>query len=181
MNNFRKKIHIVGRELFDEKTNEFIPIDDGYIEFEHSLAAIADFEARTHKRFIGNRELSNEDISLYLECMCVNPDDVPKLKYLTEENIKELNDYIKDEMTATKFYKYDKTSREIVTSEKIYYWMAANRIPIEFEHWHISRLMTLLRICANSNAPAKKKSQQEIMADHARINAMNRAKYHSKG
>ena len=78
-------------------------------------------------------------------------------------------------MTATKFYKGSKPSRDIITSEIIYYWMAANQIPIEFEHWHISRLMTLLRVCANHNEPPKKMSQSQVMRQNAQLNAARRA------
>lgn len=181
MNNFRKKIELVESELFNEETNEFIKIPGGTIELEHSLAAIAEWESKTHKYFIGNKELTAEDMALYLECMCVHEEDIPKIKYLSKENMDEISAYIEDPMTATKFYKPGKHSRDIVTSELIYYWMASNQIPIEFEHWHISRLMTLLRVCANHNEPPKKMSQAQIMKQNAQLNAARRAKLHSKG
>ncbi len=181
MNNFRKKIELVESEMFNEETNEFIKIPGGTIELEHSLAAIAEWESKTHKYFIGNRDLTAEDMQLYLECMCVNDEDIPKLKYLNDENMKEITKYIEDPMTATKFYKGSKPSRDIITSEIIYYWMAANQIPIEFEHWHISRLLTLLRVCSNHNEPQKKMSQAQIMRQNAQLNAARRAKLHSKG
>lgn len=181
MNNFRKKITIKSAELWDEDKQEFINTEDEVIEFEHSLAAIADWESRTHKHFLGNRDITPEEMSLYLECMCVNPDDIPKLRYLTPENMDEIKEYLEDSMTATKFYKGGKPSRDIITSEIIYYWMAANQIPIEFEHWHISRLLTLLRVCSNHNEPQKKMSQSQIMRQNAQLNAARRAKLHSKG
>lgn len=181
MNNFRKKIEIIENEMFNEETNEFIKIPGGMIEFEHSLAAIAEWESKTHKYFIGNRDITEDEMKLYLECMCVHEEDIPKLKYLSSENINELTKYIEDPMTATKFSKRGKTSRDIVTSELIYYWMASNQIPIEFEHWHISRLMTLLRVCSNHNEPQKKMSPSQIMKQNAQLNAARRAKLHSKG
>lgn len=183
MNTMIKIIHIKTGEMFNEETKEFIPIDGGTITLEHSLVAIRDWEAIHHTNFIGNKNITSEQLIDYIKCMCVqNPEDAEKINYITSSQMDEIAAYMEDTMTAQKFRTKGKQNRDIITAEKIYGWMIMNQMPIaEFEHWHINRLLTLLRVCANNNTPAKQMSQKEIMAENARINAMNRAKFKSKG
>jgi hypothetical protein len=183
MNTMIKKIHIQTGEMFNEETNEFIPIDGGTITLEHSLIAIRDWEAKYHTNFIGNKNLTSEQLADYIRCMCIeNPEDANKIEYITAEQMNEIAEYMEDKMTAQQFRSKGKPNRDTITAEKIYGWMIMNQMPIaEFEHWHINRLLVLLRVCANNNAPPKQMSQKEIMAENAKINAMNRAKFKSKG
>ena len=181
MNTMIKKIHINSMECYNEKTNEFITIEGGDVLFEHSLATIRDWEAKHHTHFLGNKELTKEQINDYIKFMCIDENDIPKLSGLTKDNIEELCEFMEDSMTGQKFLKRGKQTREIITSEKIYSWMFANQIPMEFEHWHINRLLTLLRVCSNNNEPQKKMSQSQIMRQNAQLNAARRAKLNSKG
>ena len=105
---------------------------------------------------------------------------------LTDENIRAINDYIDDPMTATVISDVleegsSKHSRDVVTSELIYYWMIAFNIPVEFEKWHISRLLTLIRVCEIKNAPPKKMSKKAIMSRNKALNEARRRKLGSKG
>ena len=86
-------------------------------------------------------------------------------------------------MTATTFHSLSnsKPSSEFTTSELIYYWMLSFNIPVEFEKWHLNRLITLIRVCSEKNQPQKKKSEAEILKEYARINEMNRKKYGIRG
>ena len=88
-----------------------------------------------------------------------------------------------DPMTATTFSdaKKGKPNREIVTSELIYYWMITLHIPVEFEKWHINRLLTLIRVCEIKNTPPKKRSAREIMNRNAALNEARRKKLNTKG
>ena len=102
---------------------------------------------------------------------------------LTEENLKKINAYIEDPMTATSFTEEKKggSSGEAVTSELIYYWMVSFRIPWECEKWHLARLLTLIRICEIKNQPPKKRSRREILANNAALNAARRKRLNTKG
>lgn len=103
-------------------------------------------------------------------------------KSLSNNNIKEINEYIDLPMTATTFSeKKTTTSREIVTSELIYYWMIALNIPMECQKWHLNRLLTLIRVCNIKNAPPKKMSRRDIMSRNAALNAARRKSLNSKG
>ena len=111
--------------------------------------------------------------------------NVPDVAYtqLTKENIDEIMKYVNDPMTATTFGVTNQKggSREVITSELIYYWMIALNIPVEFQKWHLNRLLTLIRVCNIKNAPPKKLSRSEIMSRHAAINAANKKRFNTKG
>lgn len=100
-------------------------------------------------------------------------------EFLTPENVAAINAYIRDPMTATKIDEGPEVSNkkingEFITSELIYYWMIALNIPVEFEKWHIERLLTLIRVCNIKNQPEKKMSRAEIMEQHRAINEARR-------
>ena len=116
--------------------------------------------------------------------MTLTPNIDPNVyKFLTKENIKDINDYIGDSMTATTFNDINSKgrSRETITSELIYYWMVSFNIPFECQKWHINRLITLIRICIIKNQSSKKMSKSEIMSRNAAINAARRKQLNSKG
>ena len=71
--------------------------------------------------------------------------------------------------------------KETVTSELIYYWMISYNIPVEFQKWHLNRLLTLIRVCNVKNSPPKRRSKREMWNRNAAINAANRKRFGSKG
>ena len=151
-------INIPSKELFNEKKQEFIQVKGTNIELEHSLISISKWESKWKKPFVSDIEKTTEETIDYIKCMLIDDKQSLYINYLTEENIKKINNYITDSMTATTFYD-DKTTgkkKEIVTSELIYYWMIANNVPLECEKWHLNRLLTLIRICNIKNTPPKK-------------------------
>ena len=117
--------------------------------------------------------------------MTLNGDvDPAYYEALSGKDITNIENYINDEMTATTFKNgNDKktSSKKIVTSEEIYYWMIALNIPFECEKWHLNRLLTLIRVCNMKNSPKKKMSKKDIYARNREINQANRNKYNSKG
>ena len=176
-------INIPSKELFNEKKQEFIQVKGTNIELEHSLISISKWESKWKKPFVSDIEKTTEETIDYIKCMLIDDKQSLYVNYLTEENIKKINNYITDSMTATTFYD-DKTTgkkKEIVTSELIYYWMIANNVPLECEKWHLNRLLTLIRICNIKNTPPKKMSKREILEKNAAINAARRKKLNSKG
>lgn len=119
----------------------------------------------------------------YVKCMTItqNVDDI-YYKYIPNDIFEQINNYIEAPMTATTFAHNETTrSREIVTSELIYYWMISLNIPMECQKWHLNRLLTLIRVCNIKNAPPKKMSRKEIMNRNASLNAARRKKLNTKG
>lgn len=103
---------------------------------------------------------------------------------ITERNAKEIMDYIGDSNTATWFNDAGnrRTGRkEIITAEIIYYWMTAYNIPESYQYWHLNKLMTLLRVCAEKNAPDKKKNNRDLSAQRRALNAARKQRYKTRG
>lgn len=177
-------LNIDGGDLFDESTQEFIPVKSHKIQLEHSLVSISKWEAKWRKSFLSSGEKSYEETVDYIKCMTITPNVDPNLyRYLTQAHIKEVNDYISNPMTATTFteQKSKGGGREIITSEVIYYQMIAYNIPFECEKWHLNRLLTLIRVCSIKNTPPKKMSKRELMSRNAALNAARRQRLNSKG
>ena len=178
-------IYIKGKDLFNPKTNEFIPVKSTTLKLEHSLVSISKWESKWKVPFLTDKEKTNEQLMDYIRCTSISGDIDPNvLKLITAEDKQRITDYIETKMTATWFTKIDSNgpkNSEQVTSELIYYWMIAYNIPPEYEKWHLSRLLTLIEICERKNAPAKKMSQSEIMARNKALNAQRRAAMKSKG
>ena len=170
-------------ELFDENTEMFVETKDTQLKLEHSLLSISKWESKWCKPFLGKEKHTPTEMLDYIKCMTLNT--VPKEVYnaLTPDNLKTISDYINHPMTASTVTDNSKTntfSREIVTSELIYYWMVTYQIPFECEKWHINRLLMLIRICNAKNNP-KKMSKREIMAQNRALNNARRKALHTKG
>lgn len=179
------RIKIPAREYYDELTSEFVTIKEQTLVMEHSLISISKWESKWKKPYLSNKNKTEEEMYDYLRCMTISPSSVDPVIYrsLTKEALDSIADYINDSMTATKFNEQNRSqSREIITSEIIYYWMIAQNIPTEYEKWHLNRLMTLIRVCAIKNNPNQKKMSRSAIAkqNHA-INSARRKKYGTKG
>lgn len=173
------------QEMWDELHQEFVYGDgkDVTLRLEHSLISISKWEAKWQIPFISS-DKNEEQIMDYIKCMTLNPPADPEVyNRLTLENVRKINEYIESPMTATTIHERQggRKNNEIVTSELIYYWMITFGIPVEFEKWHINRLIMLIRVCAAKNEPSKKMSRSEIMAQNRALNAARRARLHSKG
>ena len=179
------QIVIPETELWDEKRQEFVTIKKQSLCLEHSLVSVSKWESKWHKPFLNDREeKTNEEIIDYIRCMTITQNVDPFVfLHLTNENIEAVKNYISDSMTATTFHINDsrRSSREIVTSELIYYWMVASNIPFECQKWHLNRLLTLIRICGIKNQAPKKMSKREILQRNAALNAARRKKFNTKG
>lgn len=170
------KITIPSIELFDEVKNEFIQSKEQTIQFEHSLVSLSKWESKWCKPFLSKEEKSFEETLDYIRCMTVTQNVDESIYYrLTNDQIKDVLDYIDKEMTATKISSDKKTvNRDIVTAEIIYYSMIALNIPFECQKWHLNRLLTLINVCNIKNTPPKKMGKKELMRRNAELNAARR-------
>ncbi len=176
-------IKIPDREWFNDATQEFITVKGTTLQLEHSLVSLSKWEAKWNVPFLSKEEKTIEQTLDYIRCMTITQNVNPMVyEQLSEENIEQINKYINTSMTATTFNNLDsKSSREIVTSELIYYWMIALNVPMECQKWHLNRLLTLIRVCNAKNAPPKKMSARDIMSRNSALNAARRKKYNTKG
>lgn len=179
------ELNIPDIELFDDSKEEFITIKGTTLQLEHSLISISKWESKWHKAFLGKEDKTEEEIIDYIRCMTINKnvnDDI--YNYLSTKVIKQVTDYIQEPMTATWFNEDGKNAgggREIVTSELIYYWMIAMQIPVEFQRWHLNRLLTLIRVCNIKSEPPKKMSKRELANRNKSINEARKAALHTRG
>lgn len=178
-------ITIPKREFFNSKTNEFITIKEKTLQLEHSLVSISKWESKWHKAFLGKQEKTTEELIDYIRCMTITQHVDPNVYLgLTEKNIDEINAYINDPMSATIVPETKgKGSGDTVTSELIYYWMVSFNLPVEFQKWHLNRLLTLIKVCsAKSGSSSKKKmTANEIRAHNRMLNEQRKAKLGTKG
>lgn len=176
------EITIPAFELYDSVKEEFITSKGQTLQLEHSLVSISKWESKWHKLFLSKQEKTNEETLDYIRCMTLTENVDPSVYLgLTNDNIKEINEYIDDPMTATTISDNKKTSRELVSSELIYYWMIAQNVPFECQYWHLNRLITLIRVCSVKNAPPEKMSKQSMASQYAAINAARKKKLNTKG
>lgn len=180
------KIHIPETEAYSSEYNKFINVKATDVVLEHSLISISKWEAKYHKPFFDNNvEKTHDEIIDYIQFMSLSSNVDPNVfRLIPSDEMDRILKYIKDPQTATTFSdeKNGRVSREIVTSELIYYWMVALQIPFECQKWHIERLLALIKICNIKNNPDKHKmSKSDIYAQNRILNAKRRAKLHSRG
>lgn len=182
-----KEIFIPATKLFNEEKEIFIHVEKTTLQLEHSLISLRKWEEKWHKPFLMKEDKTVEEILDYFRCMTLNQKKVDPNVYLAISNssINEIVDYIKDPMSATTFNDSligaQKSSREIVTAEIIYYWMVTYNIPVEFQKWHLNQLLSLIKVVSIKNSPTKKMSKREAAQQRAALNKARRAKYNSKG
>lgn len=180
------QITIPAREVaYDEVKNEFCYTKEWTLQLEHSLVSISKWESKWHKPFLDKKEKTAEEIIDYIRCMTITQNVDPEVyNNLTKDNISAIIAYIDDPMTAT-WFNDDKNKkpvrREILTNELIYYAMCLYNIPVEFQKWHLNRLLTLLRVFAIKNEPPKKMSKSEIMRRNKSLNEARRNALGTRG
>lgn len=178
------QVHINGADGWDEKNEQFVSMPSTTIVLEHSLISISKWESKWHIPFLGKAQKTPEQILDYIKCMTITPNVKDEVyNQLTKKDIDNITAYINDPMTATTVTTHGgkKSSREIVTSELIYYWMVALEIPFECQKWHLNRLMMLIQVCSAKNQPDKKMGKRGTAQQNAALNAARRQKAHTRG
>lgn len=179
-----KTIFIPGvTDGWDPVKKEFIQTKDTTITIEHSLISISKWESIWQKPFLTQDQKTYEEIISYYKCMTLTQNVDPDVYRTIKKDVaEEITAYINNPMTATTVTHRKKGgSKDILTSEVIYWMMAANQIPFTCEKWHLNRLLMLLEVCSIKNAPKDKMSKKETLAQHRALNAARRAKYHTNG
>lgn len=191
------KITIPENEYFDDDLQEFITEPEIEIEFEHSLYTVARWESKYKKPFIGRDDtgLSSDEMLEYIKIMSDYALDEKTLERITRDNDigQLLKEYIQDPHTATtisekKAVVHGKSfQKEVVTSELIYFNMIHFGIPFECQHWHLNRLLTLIRVCGikeaeiNSGKKSGSIGANQILKQNADLNRARRAAMNTRG
>lgn len=179
------RITIPAGEAFNEQTSEFISIKEQVLSLEHSLVSISKWESKWCKPFLGKEPKTRVEMIDYIRCMTLTQNVDPNVyDFINSDNIEQISKYIEAPMTATWFNEKEtkgKHNNEVITSEIIYYWMVSFNIPVEFQKWHLNRLLTLIKVCSLKNEPQKKMSKREILDRNKAINKARRESMHTSG
>lgn len=179
------EVVVPDRSGWDESRLEFVDLQGGTLQFEHSLLALSKWEIRTGLPFLDDKKKTPGELTTYFECMCLTPETQHLIPWMTIADQKKIIDYIYAPMTATKITDRARkpNSKKVTTSEEIYGWMVLYRIPFDpCENWHLARLMMLIRVCGIQQDPNPKKlSRMDTASSNAALNAARRAKYGTKG
>lgn len=174
-------VRINEREAFNEETNTFNLTNDGefVLELEHSLASLSKWESEYETPFLADKERTWDEQLGYIRAMTLTANVPPEVyQHLSNQNIEDINAYLNRKMTATWFKETPgkpRARRETYTSEVIYYMMFSLGIPIECENWHLTRLLTLIRVFNEKNRKPDKADERQAAIDRQRINEQRRA------
>lgn len=180
------QITVPASEYYDEATNRIIQIPAKELRLEHSLVSLSKWESKWKKPFLGKNEMTVEETIDYIRCMTITQNVNPIVyRCLSAKNIEQVKAYINDPMTATWFSNQKKQTpgkgSQVITSEILYWQMIALEIPFECQTWHLNRLLTLIRVCAEKQEPGKKMSKSALMKRNRSLNAARKAKLGSRG
>lgn len=181
------QITIPAEESWDEAREVFVTTrKEQTLQLEHSLVSISKWESEWQKPFLNKKEKTREETLHYIKCMTITQNVSPEtFEYIPPSIIEKITEYINKPMTATTFSDRGKgkggSSREIVTSEIIYYWMTTLGIPFSCEKWHLNRLLTLIHVCNVKNGPQKKMSKMDTARQYAALAAARRQQLNSRG
>ena len=178
-------IYIEPSELTVENGDEitFVTEEGGQLVLEHSLISLSKWESIYHRPFLSEPPVTEKETRDYIECMTVSSRGKNLYERLDSSDLERINQYLLDSRTATTFRETptETARKKIITSEMIYYQMIAHGIPFECQKWHISRLLTLLRVVDSYNAPQKKTSVRDLAARNRALNKERQLKYHTAG
>ena len=174
--------------LWNEKKQEFLDIEECHLRLEHSLISVRKWEEKWKKPFISKRDPKTKmEVLDYIRCMSLDKNvDMLAIAFMPPELYEKVINYIKDPMSATTFNERmlvgaSTNIHEVITAETIYTWMIMLNIPVEFEKWHLEKLLTLIKMVNIKSNPNKKMSKKDSIAYMAALNQKRRAMYKTKG
>jgi hypothetical protein len=174
------EVDVALEESYDEVNERFVATKTFTVMLEHSLVSASKWESSWKIPFLSKKDKTPQQTLSYIKFMILN-DELPPgvFQKLVENHMSKIEDYIGDEMTATKLYTdlNEPQSRETITTELIYYWMISMHVPVEFQHWHLNRLITLIRVINLKNTPKRKMS----LAERRALNRSRLAKHNTRG
>lgn len=189
-----------GGEGWDEYKNEFIYTEPKTVQLEHSLKAIAAWEGKYEKEFIGHELTSDEFMDYILFMVCDNSSVSRKdLMFLTQSNLEGILTYMKAPGCATKITEKQMRDaqrraaskskkganvsrpKDVINAEMIYYYMIQAGIPFSCDTWNFNRLMALIQVCNIKEAGGSTMSKDELFNQNAKLNAARRAAMNSSG
>ena len=177
-------IVVAGVESYDEESKEFDVQGGTVLELEHSLVSLSKWESKHEKPFLGKEPKTAEEVVSYVQAMTLTPNVPPEIyQKLEPGHFEAINKHIDAKMTATWFSEQPGApkTREVITSELIYYWLTVFQIPFECQHWHLNRLFTLIRICNIKQAKPKRMSRTEMAQRNRELNAQRKKQLGTTG
>ena len=175
-------IKLAKNETYDATNNEFIELPEKTLHLEHSLVSISRWESKWCKPFLSKNNKTHNELIDYIKCMSDEPINDADVLRLTSKDVERINKYINSPMTATTITERNsRPSNEIVTSELIYFAMINNNIPFECQHWHLNRLLMLIRVCNIKQSQPKKMSKRDIYNQNRSLNAARKKQMGTKG
>lgn len=167
-------INISATAAFDNATEKFVDLPSVQLPpLEHSLMAIAKWEAKYQVPFLNNIKALTQPkhfdkFLYYVSCMSTKG-EIPMevLRRLNAENLTSISEYISDPHSATLPKGGGKGSNKPPTAERIYGSMVSYRIPHEYSRWHLNNLLRLIDICAENSEDPSKRSTPDYSAQAA--------------
>lgn len=176
-------IFIPRKEMWDESRGEFITFEEHKLTLEHSLVSLTKWESKWCKPFLSPEEKTQEEIMDYVRCMIMDKDVEDDIIYaFTPSDMKKVENYIAKDQTATTIPEEKKSnepkSNELMTSELIYYYLGQIQcLTPTIENWHLSRVLTLIRVASFKQKPEKELDNKQALAQCEDIREANMRKF----
>jgi hypothetical protein len=177
-------------ETYDDASKQFVlsgkPEE---LTFEHSLISVALWEARWQRAFLTNVLTKEEQLDYVGRCMVTSPTKLSATEIfirLSTEDADRIAAYMKSNETATIVVRLGipkPSDEKAITVELIYYYMVELGIPIEFERWHIKRLLTFIDLMSLKREEQENKGKpfKPTAAQNKARNDLNAARRKSAG
>ena len=187
-------------DLWDEMNECFVPTIKIpiTIKIEHSLISISKWESKYHRSYSAHGPSNKSEELNYIKFMTISSTSRDKDSdsvycSLSEENMREINEYINDPASATCIIGSNLEDEnkdpnpsgqgDVFTSELVYWLMIQYKIPVEFQKWHINKLVSLIKVCElkSRNTSDKKIPQEKTIAHYRDLNERRKATWKTKG